>query len=29
MNGARMRRYSLSGTRPAAISASVPRLMAL
>ena len=28
MNGARMRSYSLSGTRPAAISASVPRLIA-
>ena len=28
MNGARMRWYSLSGTRPAAISASVPRLIA-
>ena len=28
MNGARMRSYSLSGTRPAKISASVPRLIA-
>ena len=28
MNGARMRWYSLSGTRPAATSASVPRLIA-
>jgi hypothetical protein len=29
MNGARMRWYSLSGTRPEKISRSVPRLSAL
>ena len=29
MNGARMRSYSLSGTRPEKISRSVPRLSAL
>ena len=29
MNGARMRSYSLSGTPPAKISRSVPRLSAL